>query len=344
MNSKEITYQPTQEDNNRKAEEMMTEEEIKISEERERESLFQKLESINKIRIFEADAMAEDMTRLSKDNEDVLFEMVLKSPDLVTDFLFKKLDGKTISTLLENMSIKIKELSQQAHNYEEKYYKNHNPIDFTSCNVAMQDLDSSLQLSQNIDNIEDPSERISLLNQITGSIKIANMAKLQLERELKFIERIAKDIESKRPYYHISSFESDTLNNNNDYTIYPGIANAWDEGVYVSERPLLYYLGGEEIKKEMKSCVIFAFPVDEDFIFNQGSATDEKADLINANTNKRCVRFKNILKSQLKKDDLIRMGAVGAEKIDPNIPIYLITSLEISMDSNYQEERKRIFS
>ena len=299
----------------------------------------EKLDGSGRLRITEAESVALDIAKLAEADNDSFLELASKSPDIVIDMLIRKLDTEKVDELTKDSFDKLSGLITGLQEMEDKFYKNHKPIDFTYANSVVDDLQRSIKILENIGQVDDPSEKTSLLSSIADSIKLANTARLELGRDEEFLKRIAKDIEDKRPYFHVSSIEASRLENDSEFSLYPGTANGWDEGVYVSERPLLHYLGSESGQKKMDTCVIFSLPVDEIFIFNQGSATGEKNDLINANTNKRCVRYKEIIKTKLNREDLERMGAVGLDELDPEVPVYLVTAKEVILD-NYTEEEK----
>jgi hypothetical protein len=114
-----------------------------------------------------------------------------------------------------------------------------------------------------------------------------------------------------------------------DFILNPGTANAWEEGIYASERPLLSYLGSETASKEMKSCVIFQFPVDAACVFNHGSAarggdSGTDRDLINANSAGRDVKFTGLIPKRLTVEELIDLKPVGLEDLPDDMPVYLM--------------------
>ena len=109
--------------------------------------------------------------------------------------------------------------------------------------------------------------------------------------------------------FHVSGVDHSQIKDGDDWIIFPGVANAFGEGVYASEQPILRYLGGEGLGLALEDIIIFEFDLDNKA--DRKTTTEGESISINVHTNARAVRFKNIRLREITRAELERMGAIG---------------------------------
>ncbi|MFY9484195.1 MAG: hypothetical protein WAP74_01045 [Patescibacteria group bacterium] len=302
--------------------------------------LIDELNATNKPRLQKARELAHQVIEFGSSNPKKMVELTLKSPDLVVDCIVKESGSEKTLVVLEHLRSESQNEQDFLSEMMTKLHKNHEPLPMRDYRMILAWLDEEIGKLQGLRETTEPNERWAILDSVSGMIKMGrdNLKEMRAQRIV--YEQIEHQIKEHTSYFHVSSIESDKVADGSDFMLIPGVANAWDEGVYASQRPILFYLGGEASKKEMQSCVIFNIPVDEEFIFNR---SQETTGLMNVNTNKRAVRFEGIVKKRLERQDLERMGALDLDKLPNDIPVFLVTATKITFDPNYQEEREKVF-
>lgn len=258
-----------------------------------------------------------------------LLELSLSSPDLVNRFISENLNSNEVSTLINDLTSYAERLITYTRQMSDKFNKNHSPnesllIESVSVLKCSPDLINKLSATE-IASVSDPTDRSVILSEITGQIILLRDAVKMLEKNASFYERISNHIAANASYYHVSSIEESELLEGTNFDLSFGEGAAWGKGVYASEKPLLHYLGGETTQRDMKSCVIFSFPVDQDCIFNYGSAEGTKSNLVNVNTNGRVVRFGGLRKRILSREELQQLNPVGIENVPDNMQVFLVS-------------------
>ncbi|MBF0484435.1 MAG: class I SAM-dependent methyltransferase [Candidatus Omnitrophica bacterium] len=143
--------------------------------------------------------------------------------------------------------------------------------------------------------------------------------------------------------YHVSGIDISKIQMNGQQIIYPGTNNAFGEGVYASQIPLLFYSGGEGLKIPYQSVVIFKFPTDSKF----ARKLSENPDLIYANvhSNGRAIGFRVANIRKLSTDDLVKMGALtgvgqdsdSIEAVYGDKEVFLVETEDVQEIENYRE-------
>jgi len=287
------------------------------------------------MRLGEAKDIGGRITETFHGDRQRLLKLSLSSPDLVNRFISEGLNSIEASDLVNDLTSYAERLTAYIRQMSEKFNKNHAPnesllIESESVLRGSPELVNKLNAVE-INGLTDPTDRFVILSELTDHITLLKDAVKILEKNASFYEKISSHIDSKASYYHVSSIEESGLSDGATFDLSFGNGAAWGRGVYASEKPLLHYLGGETTQKEMSSCVIFSFPVDQDCIFNQGSAEGAESNLVNVNTNGRVVKFERIIKRALTRQELQQLNPIGLENIPDGMQVFLVSAENTSL-------------
>lgn len=262
--------------------------------------------------------------------EGAVQEVPVEAPRIQTEDLTGS-DPETLKTTLESfddsaVANAITDIQRQAvvtmafiKSLPKQFLDNHFPVDTIE------------RYTQAAEHPKESVGRAELITTLENSLSALQMIKFYGD----FYRDVSNAVESKRPFYHVSSIEADKLQDGSNFVLQPAGQKA--RGVFAADVPILGYLGGSEQHARMKSCVVFNFPVDYSAKFDNYGTVDNRGLIVSTEDN-RGVAMKDITLLPIDKESLGELGAIDLDKIPEGMPIYFVASKETKLEKVDQNQ------